>query len=163
MHAYQHQNAPLTLREGVAEYYRENPGLKRDDELSNATKEFFRCHDAIHVLYGCDTSLQHEAVVKLSSIFGTTGGLSVMEGYRLHDSVDIYRKLRPTDILSTMLASFVIVPRTIWRCSRQAKKWPWSDFEAHLDTPLAALREEFGIKVAQTKERASAASPSACT
>jgi hypothetical protein len=160
---YQRQDAPQSLREGIAEYYRENPGLKRDDELSDAAKDFFRRHDAIHVLYGCDTSLQHEAIVKLSSIFGTTGGFSVLDGYRLHDSIDIYRKLRLSDVLATMLASFVIVPRTIWRCARQARKWPWSDFEAHLDTPLSELRRAFGIRVAQTKERASAASPSACT
>lgn len=36
--------------------------------------EFFRCHDAAHVVFGCGTGLDDEAVVKIWSFFGTTRG-----------------------------------------------------------------------------------------
>jgi hypothetical protein len=148
MHAYQHQHAALTLRQGIAEYYRDSPGLKRGDDLSAEAREFFRCHDAAHVVFGCDTSLPQEAVVKLASMFGTTAGLSVLRGYRLYESRDIYRQLRVVDVLRTIALSVVIVPRTIYRCTRQHARWPWSDFAAHLDRPLSELRAKFGIRVA---------------
>jgi len=146
--AYRSQSARLSLADGLAEYYREHPFLTRGDLLRAAAQEFFRCHDAVHVVYGCDTSLSDEAVVKLSSIFGTSAGFGVLKGYSLYETIDIYRKLKLAEVLGTILAAIVIVPRTIWRCLRQRKRWPWSDFDAHLQTPLCGLRAAFGIRVA---------------
>lgn len=148
MLAYRSQSARLSLADGLTEYYREHPFLTRGDHLRAEAQEFFRCHDAVHVLYGCDTSLSDEAVVKLSSIFGTSAGFGVLKGYSLYESIDIYRKLKLAEVLGTILAAIVIVPRTIWRCLRQRKRWPWSDFHAHLQTPLCDLRAAFGIRVA---------------
>jgi hypothetical protein len=42
----------------------------------------------------------------------------------------------------------VIVPRTALRCLRQSARWPWSEHEQHLHTPLRELRRQFGIRVA---------------
>lgn len=148
MHDYQHQDSGQTLREGLAEYYGAYPDLTRGEALSPDAQAFFQRHDAVHVAYGCDTSLPHEAIVKLSSFFGATEGFGVMQGYRLYDSLDIYRQLRAADILATLAAAPVIVPRTIWRCLRQPKRWPWTGFEALLDQPLDGLRSEYGIRVA---------------
>ena len=71
-----------------------------------------------------------------------------MRGYRLYESLDIYRQLRAADIARTVLAAVVIVPRAIWRCARQRQRWPWDLFDAHLSTPLNELRAQFGIRVA---------------
>ncbi len=148
MLAYQSQNSTATLAEGLAEYVHAHPFLKRGDGMSAQAQEFFRCHDVVHVVYGCDTSLNHEAVVKLSSFFGTTTGFGAMRGYRLYESLDIYRKLRLTDILWTIAASVVIVPRTLWRCARQKQRWPWDAHDAWMHKPLADIRTAFGIRVA---------------
>lgn len=147
MHAFQQQDCTMTLSEGLAEYYARNPRLKRDASLSAPARDFFRCHDAAHIVFGCDTSLPHEAVVKLSSMFGTTAGLSVLRGYALYDSLDIYRTLSLGEILRTAAAALVIVPRTAWRCLRQNKRWPWTGFDPFLHTPLRDIRREFGIRV----------------
>ena len=138
----------MSLAEGLEEYYHKHPFLKRGHELSADARAFFRCHDAVHVVYGCDTSLTKEAVVKLSGIFGATGGLAVLSGYALHESTDIYRKLTVLEILDTVLASLVVVPRTIWRCARQESRWPWSQFDDRLKTPLVDLRAQSDIRVA---------------
>ena len=61
--------------------------------MSRAAQEIFRCHDAVHVVYGCDIALGDEAIVKIASIFGTTAGLRVLKGYSLHESLQIYRQL----------------------------------------------------------------------
>lgn len=149
MHDYQDQDSALTLAEGLAEYYRAYPGLKRGEALSPAAQDFFRCHDVVHVLWGCDTSLPHEAIVKLSSFFGTSEGLRVMRGYRLYDSLDIYRALPVGEVLWTILIAPVLVPRTLARCAGQKRKWPWDAFEPLLARPLGELRREYGIKVAR--------------
>lgn len=148
VHLFELQESRQTLAQGIAEYFDANPGLLRGEQLSAEAREFFRSHDAAHVVFGCGLSLQHEAIVKISSLFGTTGGMSVLGGYRLHESVDIYRRLDHRAILFTAVSSVAIVPKTILRCLRQRKRWPWSAFASYMESPLSELRAEFGVCVA---------------
>jgi len=148
MHAYQHQDSQQTLAEGLDEYYRANPGLLRGAQLSPAAQDFFGCHDAAHVVFGCGTSLDDEARVKIASIFGTTEGLGVLRGYQLHESRNIYRSLRAADVLRSIVHSAWVVPLTAALCLRQRSRWPWAGYRQYLSTPLQQLRAHFGIRVA---------------
>jgi hypothetical protein len=99
------------------------------------------------VVYGCSIGLEDEAVVKISSIFGTTAGFGVLRGYALHESVQIYEQLPLGAMLRVMARSVVLVPRTIFRCLRQRARWPWTGFEGFTEVPLCEIREQFGIRV----------------
>ena len=118
--------------------------------MTSEAQQFFRCHDVAHVVYGCGIGLDDEAVVKLSSIFGTTAGFGVLRGYTLHESRQIYEQLAPQSMVATIVHSFVIVPRTLLRCMGQRARWPWSDHERFFDVPLREIREEFRIVVAHS-------------
>ena len=148
MHAFQRQDTRQTLAQGLEEYFAANPGLAKGRLMSPQAREFFRCHDVAHVVFGCGVALDDEAVVKIASILGTTAGLSVLKGYRLHESLQIYRQLRVVDVLLSIMRSVVIVPRTALRCMAQRARWPWAEHQRYLHTPLRELRQEFGIRVA---------------
>ncbi len=120
--------------------------------MSPEAASFFRCHDVVHVVFGCDVSLEDEAVVKISSFFGTDGGAEVMRGYRLPESNEIYGGLNWSEIIVTTAKAFVLVPRTIWRCTHMTRRWPWTDFDGYLDTSLAEIRQQFGITVAHSND-----------
>jgi hypothetical protein len=151
---YQSPVSTQTLAEGLAEYRTAHPALKRDEEiLSPEARQFFRSHDIVHVLYGCDTTMPDEAIVKIASLFGTTGGLGVLRGYLHHESLDIYRRLPPADTLLAILLAPYLVLRTLWRCVRQPRRWPWVEHAQYLDTSLADLRSAFGIRVAHPDAR----------
>ncbi|MFT7654608.1 MAG: hypothetical protein ACI9ON_001447 [Limisphaerales bacterium] len=92
-------------------------------------------------------ALDDEAVVKISSMLGTAGGMSVLKGYMLPESKEICGDLGISDILKTAANSLVLVPRTVWRCLRMAERWPWGDFDEYMDCPLHDIRQQFGIKV----------------
>jgi hypothetical protein len=153
---FQSSASTQTLAQGLAEYYSANPHLKRGDDLSPDAREFFRSHDVVHVLYGCGTSMPDEAVVKLCSVFGTTGGISILRGYRLHDSLEIYLKLPLGSSLLAFVSAPYLIARTLWRCSRQPARWPWSKHEQYLHTSLLELRNEFGITVAHASHTSAA-------
>ncbi|MEP6823988.1 MAG: hypothetical protein ABI919_04175 [Ramlibacter sp.] len=148
MHTFEYQQSSQSLANGIAEYFEANPSLAKGRGLSPAAHEFFRCHDAVHVVFGCGTALNEEAVVKIASILGTTGGLGVLRGYRLHESLEIYKKLRVVAVLFSIAQSVFVVPRTIFRCLKQTRRWPWNNFEQYMQIPLREIREEFGIRVA---------------
>ncbi len=150
---FQSSASVQTLAEALAEYHAASPELKRGDALSPEARAFFLSHDVVHVIYGCGTSMPDEAVVKLASVFGTSGGFSILRGYRLHESVDIYRRLPLGSTLIALLASPFIAGRTLWRCARQQAKWPWSGHEQYMQTSLRELREQFGIEVAHKSRR----------
>jgi len=152
MQSFQRQESPLTLAQGIEEYFAANPGLAQARGMSPEAQEFFRCHDAAHVIFGCGTALDDEAVVKIASIFGTTGGLGVLRGYRLHESLEIYRQLRVAPVLQSIAHSVFVVPRTIVRCLGQRARWPWAEHGLYLNTPLYELRGNFGIRVAHGTE-----------
>lgn len=150
---YQSAASTQTLAQGLAEYHAANPQLTRGDALSPPARAFFAAHDVVHVLYGCGTSMPDEAVVKLASVFGTTGGFAVLRGYRLHESREIYRRLPLGSTLIAVLSAPYLIARTLWRCTRQAAKWPWDDYGAYQQTPLRELRARFGIAVAHRSAR----------
>jgi ubiquinone biosynthesis protein Coq4 len=147
-HSYQLQDSSQTLAAGLAEYHAANPGLADLRSMSPEAQDFFRCHDAAHVVFGCNVDLDDEAAVKIASMLGTTAGLGVLRGYRLHESIEIYKQLRVRSVLRSLAHSVVVVPRTLLRCARQRARWPWDDFDRFLDVPLREIRRELGITVA---------------
>jgi hypothetical protein len=153
-HRFEAPDSPQTLAEGLAEYFAANPALKRDTDIgSSDARQFFRSHDAVHVLYGCGTTMPDEAIVKLASLFGTTAGLRVLRGYLHHESLDIYRSLPVGGTVLAVLVAPLLIVRTIWRCMRQRSRWPWDGFDDLLDVPLRELRSRFGIRVAHGGRR----------
>jgi hypothetical protein len=148
-HRFESALSTQTLAQGLAEYFAANPSLKRQDALlSTEARQFFGSHDIVHVLYGCGTTMPDEAVVKLSSLFGTTGGLQVLRGYANYETLDIYTKLPMGSTVVALVMSPYLVVRTLWRCARQSQRWPWVANQQYMSTPLVELRSKFKIRVA---------------
>ena len=144
---YQRPDSILTLAEGLREYYSSCEELVGGRGISATAREFFRCHDVAHVVFGCSTSLENEAIVKMWSFFGTTAGLRLLRAYRLPESQDIYERLEWREVASTTVRSVAAVPLALWRCFRMQKRWPWSEFDIYLDVRLVEIRREYGIKL----------------
>jgi hypothetical protein len=144
---YQQPDSPLTLAQGLHEYYGSRAGLAGGRGASPAAQEFFRCHDVAHVVFGCDTTLPQEGIVKLWSFFATDAGFALIRAYALPEAREIYAKLTLRDEVRaawTVLAAF---PRVLWRAFRMRRRWPWEAFAMYHDAPLREIRSEFGIRV----------------
>ena len=137
----------LSTESGRAENYANNSGLVDGRSVSPVVREFFRCHDTAHVVFGCSTALVNEAMVKMWSFFGTKRGLRLVREYRLPESQEIYEQLEWDLIARTAVRSITVAPRVIVRCTCMNKRWPWSEFDQFEKLSLADLRHEFGIEV----------------
>lgn len=144
---YQYPESPQTLDEGLREYYARHDGLTRGRGMSQPAREFFRCHDAAHVVFGCTTTLVNEGIVKIWSFFGTTAGLALLRAYRLPESQEIYEQLGWGEIASATLRLVIVIPLVFWRCVRMRRRWPWAEFDRYREVPLAEIRREFGIQI----------------
>jgi hypothetical protein len=137
----------LTLRQGIEQFTRANKAVLSDRETSEEADTFFRCHDTAHVVFGCDTSLFGEGIVKLWTIFGTTLGFwKHLRGYADADAFSLFRQYSARHLAKHVVSLLVNVPRTIQRATRMREPWPWSDHEVYLDMPIADIRAAFGIE-----------------
>lgn len=147
MLSFQFSECEMTLEEGLCEYYGCRDDLAVGRGMSDSAREFFRCHDAAHVVFGCSTTLSNEAMVKIWSFLGTTAGFSLLRDYRSPESKEIYAEIQWREIPGTVLRSLVNGPLVASRSLRMNKRWPWSDFAACQGAPLSEIRREYGIQV----------------
>ena len=147
MLAFQVAESEMTLEEGLRVYYGDRDDLVGGRGPSEAAKEFFRCHDVAHVVFGCSTTLDNEAMVKLWSFFGTTAGLSLLSDYRSPESQEIYETIPWSAVPGTAIRTLVTAPKIAFRCMKMSKRWPWDDYNEYMHMSLSKIREEFGITV----------------
>ncbi|WGK64838.1 hypothetical protein [Croceiramulus getboli] len=140
----------ITLREGLEQFYAryENQLSHTDTALPQEVHAFFKSHDLVHVLFGCDISLFGEGQVKLWTIFGTTLGFwNHLKLYRKANAFELSRKLPFWKSITDLFRLIGSVPVLILRARQMHRPWPWEEYERYLDTSIADLRKEFNIQV----------------
>ena len=140
----------MTLREGLAEYYRVNPGLSVPDAITSPTSAaYFHNHDCTHVVFGTHTGLLDEGINDLLTLFGVNiRALDYGKGFIVSDEAKTISKGFLNLSLIPLVWHVVRLTPKVWRHSRKmTKKWPWSPPADFLDRPLDELRAEFGIEV----------------
>lgn len=152
--AYQRPDSELTLREGLAVYFEDNPGLlDPDDEgqmSSDDAAELFRNHDVVHVVFGTNTSVEQEAMTDTWAMAATDVGVGRYMKYL--NNPEAMKILEDIGYLGALWLSIRSVPAVfgvLRRSWRMRKRWPWREHDRYLDVPLAQIRREFGIDVFQ--------------
>ena len=70
---FQNQDCKLSLQEGIEEYrsyLRKNDRHVLGEQVSDSEKWGILCHDATHVVFGLDTTLEEEAMLDCWVFFG---------------------------------------------------------------------------------------------
>jgi hypothetical protein len=146
---YQLQDSPLTLWEGLEEYYLGHPALFRPAQLDPNSEALFRRHDVCHVIFGLDTTVADEALADFRTLLSTDVGVRRYLAY--------YRTTpEPQAIVAqvgwwgVVLAALRALPRLLralrWR-PRLMARWPWDTPEVYFGQTLADLRRAHGIVV----------------
>lgn len=150
---FQDQNSSQTLAEGIAEFHAANPHLSTRDFSSDLAAQFFPAHDAMHVLFGKNTDLHGEAIVKYWTIGGTDLGFRGLFQYRnVQEVIDIRRGIPMRRYLRLALPMIPTMLPGILKGIRIAqtslnKKWAHFGWRDYMDMPLKDIRKEFGIDV----------------
>ena len=146
---YQDSGCPLTLRQGLQEYFAGHSGLLQPGSANIQTARFFRSHDSCHVLFGLDTTLRDEGLADLWTVFGTNIGLRTYAKDLWTDPAarQIVKEIGLFQTVATTLRLPPSFVRVFLRSRRMTKKWPWGDEERYLDCQLVERRREFNIDV----------------
>lgn len=145
---YQDQDCPLTLTEGLAEYFDGHPGLLRESEMSPEAAELFHGHDICHVVFGLDTSVEDEALADTWGMVGTDlGATRYLQYLKVNEAQQIFKAIGLAATVKGSLAALPRVLKALAAARRMRRKWPWNDHDAYLDVPLATIRRDFNIQV----------------
>lgn len=148
---YQLQDSTMTLAEGLAEYYRVNPGLYDPKDMDNPVSAlWFRCHDTTHVIFGTHTGDLDEACNDWYALFGVDQtAREYLQGFsQTEASTDILKYYLNWGFVETTYKAFLLLLPVRRLAKAMPKKWPWHPSEKMYQTPICELRAEYGIQVA---------------
>lgn len=147
---YQMQDSPLTLAEGLAEYYAANLGrVTRPADLPPESAALFKSHDACHVIFGLSTTLADETLADTRTVFSCNVGLRRYAAYLRTDpqAKALFAELGWVKGIAITLACLPRIARAAFEALRMTKRWPWAPPESYAARTLTDLRREYGIRV----------------
>lgn len=138
----------VTLQEGLEIFQEKNAQYFTQRPMSEQGSAFMRSHDIAHVVFGCDTSVYGEGVVKLWSSFGTTAGFwKVVTGYNEVNAFALFKQYSVKHVFKNIVRLLLVIPKALFRVRRMKKPWPFSDYKCYLNMPISEIRKEFNIHV----------------
>ena len=147
------QDCKLTLREGLDELYRHNPEV---ESVSNVNGKIFTDHDLTHVIFGCDTSIIGELMLKPWILLGCNISMAELKEYAGNPEVQKLNKegeaLLGGKFLATVKIVFYYLPQFFWiwftHVRKMSRKWPHSTLTNEMmNTRICDLRADYNISV----------------
>ena len=156
--SFQSQNCNITLAEGLKEYraYLQANGKKQLIDAPGST--IIRDHDATHVIFGLDTSIEQESMLDSWVFLGTKWKLKELLAYnKLPEIKQLYKDFwRDPGYFKLIMTTIKLLPIKLKirkRVKQMNKKWPFVSPDSLMDQKVCDLREEFGIKILTPEER----------
>ena len=159
MLSFKEQNSDLTLREGIKEYneYLVLNGKEVLPQLKDSS--IVMDHDATHVIFGLDTTLEEESLLDTWVLWCCSYQLSHLMSYSKQPEIkDLYKKLfKEVGIFKFIQLLFIVFPIKLKIIFKQRKmmikKWPFQFPEEYLDRRINELREEYGIEILKEDDK----------
>ena len=156
--SFQSQNCAITLAEGLEEYraYLQANGKKQLVDAPGST--VIRDHDATHVMFGLDTSIEQESMLDSWVFLGTKWKLKELLAYnKLPEIKQLYKDFwRDPGYFKLIMTTIKLLPIKLKirkRAKQMNKKWPFVSPDSLMNQKVCDLREEYGIKILTAEER----------
>lgn len=138
--------AELPLDAALTAFRREHGLEDKYHAMRPEARGHYERHDMVHVLFGLDTSMRHEAHADGWTLFGTDiSRAQIGEFFGLPEEAELLRELGWWSVAKGYLAAVPDYARIAFKSRRMRRKWPWSNNGAYRGMTVGAIRREFGI------------------
>ena len=142
-------NSTITLEQAIQELrQREEKQNNISLKMSNDIPQTFEQHDAVHILFGCGTTIEDEIAAHIWMLFGTTAKLGEMHrtvANREHGNV--LANIGHLKLIRIWITCFPHILNIIIKCSRMKKRLVVEELEQLKKQPLCEIRHQHGIVV----------------
>jgi len=122
----------LTLQQGLDRFQEKNSKYFTKRSMSKEGEAFLQCHDIAHVVFGCDTTLYGEGLVKIWTSFGTTSGFwKIVNGYNEVSAFELFKMYSIGHLAKNIGKYLLAIPKALYRVTKMTKPWPFS-FNIHV-------------------------------
>ena len=156
--SFQEQDCSIAVAEGLEEYraYLQKNGKKPLVDEPGST--IIRDHDATHVIFGLDTSLEQESLLDTWVLWGCSWKYRDLFAYhKLPEIKKLYsyfkKELGYVRLFLTILRLLPIKLVIRQRIKKMNKKWPLKSSDFLMSQRVCDLRKEYGIKILSPEER----------
>lgn len=148
----------LSLRDGIMLYRQYLLENNRKLLIDQPGSTLIRDHDATHVIFGLDTTLEEEALLDSWVIWGCQYKFRYLNQYRKHPqlqgfSKQLFRELGFRGFLKLFLNVINKKFNVFRRTRKMKKKWPFKHPEYYLDRSVLELRKSYGIDILSKEDR----------
>ena len=156
--SFQKQQCHLTLKQGLEDYHAFLKANGKKQLIDAPGSTVIRDHDATHVIFGLDTSLEEESLLDSWVFSGTEWKLKQLLAYnKLPELKDLNKAFwKDPGYLKLGMVVIRAIPLKlkIWKRAKQMKKkWPFASPDYLLAKRICDLREEYGINILTPEER----------
>ena len=156
--SFQDQDCSIVIAEGLEEYraYLQENGKKPLVDQPGST--IIRDHDATHVIFGLDTSLEQESLLDAWVLLGCSWKFKDLFAYqKLPEIKKLYGYLKKElGYIKLLLTILRLIPITLIirrRAKQMNKKWPLNSPDYLMNQKVCDIRKEYGIKILSPEER----------
>ena len=156
--SFQNQYCDVTLAQGLEEYraYLQANGKKQ--LIDKPGSQIIRDHDATHVIFGLDTSLEQESLLDSWVFLGCHWKFKELFAYQKLPELKELNKYLKKEVgyLKLLLIVLKLIPIKLKirrRTKAMNQKWPFRSPDSLMNQRVCDLREEYGIKILAPKER----------
>ena len=141
-------DSSITLGEAIERLRKaEDPTGGVTAGMSSGTAEAFDMHDAVHVLFGCGTSLEEEIAAHVWMKFGTTAKLVDMhKAVANQEHRKVLSGIGHFKVLGTWLRMLPRIVGIIARTRRMKKPVAFEELSRLKQQPVVWIRNEHGIQ-----------------
>ena len=138
----------ITLREGLSIFKNRNSKYFSEQEYKKEGQEFIESHDIAHVVFGCNTTLYGEGIVKIWTTFGSNLSFwEVTKGYKNVNAHELASEYSAKHVVPSLFKLLRDIPLAILRSKKMKKPWPFYSYHPHLDHTLFEIRKEYNIQI----------------
>lgn len=139
----------ITLGQAVVDLRRaEDPDDAITDGMSKTSANAFNMHDAVHLIFDCDTSLKGEIAAHAWMALGTTAPIAEM--HRAVANQEHRDALAGIGHLKLIGTWFLMLPELggiLWRALRMRRKIAYQHLNELMGQTIADIRTSHGIRV----------------
>ena len=156
--SFQSQDCDITLAEGLEEYRAYLRTNEKKQLIDEPGSTIIRDHDATHVMFGLDTSIEQESMLDSWVFLGTKWKLKELLAYnKLPELKQLYKDFwHDPGYFKLIMTAIKLLPIKLKirkRAKQMNKKWPFVSPDFLMNQRVCDLREEFGIKILAPEER----------
>ena len=154
---FQDNTQNMTLNEGIECYRNYLVQNNRKILIDESGSTLIRDHDATHVIFGLDISIDQETILDTWVMWGCSFKWKYLLGYSKLPEIKelqrtLFKELGIKGFLKLYWNNIAVKRKAFVKAFKMKKKWPFKMPEEFLDMKISDLREMHGIKILLKEE-----------